>query len=64
MKKKAYVAPWVSLLNVRVESLLQEGSIEEDIDGEAKNNVFGDDEEDSNGDGAEGGYDPWSKWDD
>lgn len=64
MKKKAYVAPWASLLNVRVESLLQEGSVEEDIDAEAKNNAFVDDEEDSNGDGAEGGYDPWSKWDD
>lgn len=64
MKKKAYVAPWASLLNVRVESLLAAFS-EEDIDADAKNNVFvDDDEEDNNGDGAEGGYDPWSRWDD
>lgn len=70
MKKKMYVAPWASLLNVRVESLLVVSRsdlppFEEDIDAEAKKNVFADDEEDdNNGDGAEGGYDPWSTWDD
>lgn len=64
MKKKAYVAPQASLLNVRVESLLAGVSQPEENNADAKDNVFGDDEEDSNGDGAEGGYDPWSKWDD